>query len=100
MGMKHLPKRSGEYLCEIIMCRHELTSTTDDIEQTAVRLGCKLIGDVPAATAILNRFLQAAELVEITGRSFRLKNGGRTNDDEKKEEEHEKVGRIRFSSRR
>jgi DNA replication protein DnaC len=27
MGMKHLPKRSGEYLFEIIMRRHELKST-------------------------------------------------------------------------
>lgn len=44
----------------------------------------KLIGDVPAATAIPDRFPQAAEVVEITGRSFRLKNGGRANDDEKK----------------
>jgi DNA replication protein DnaC len=33
----------------------------------------KLIGDVPAATAILDRFLQDAELIEITGRSYRLR---------------------------
>ena len=31
----------------------------------------KLIGDVPAATAILDRFLQQAEVVEITGQSCR-----------------------------
>jgi DNA replication protein DnaC len=37
----------------------------------------KLIGDVPAATAILDRFLQAAELIEITGKSYRLSGGGR-----------------------
>jgi hypothetical protein len=37
----------------------------------------KLIGDVPAATAILDRFLQAAELIEITGQSYRLPGGGR-----------------------
>ena len=48
------------------------------------RQGVKFIGDVPAATAILDRFLQAAEVVEMTGRSFRLKNGGRSNDDQKK----------------
>ena len=36
---------------------------------------------MPAATAILDRFLQAAEVVEMTGRSFRLKNGGRSVDD-------------------
>ena len=38
----------------------------------------KLIGDVPAATAILDRFLQNAELIQITGRSYRLR--GRTAD--------------------
>ncbi len=27
MGMKHLPKKSGEFLFEIIMRRHELRST-------------------------------------------------------------------------
>ena len=33
----------------------------------------KLIGDVPTATAILDRFLHHAEIVTITGRSYRLK---------------------------
>lgn len=33
----------------------------------------KLIGDVPAATAILDRFLQSAEIIEFKGRSYRLK---------------------------
>lgn len=33
----------------------------------------KLIGDVPAATAILDRFLQHAELIQITGQSYRLR---------------------------
>ena len=32
----------------------------------------KLIGDVPAATAILDRFLQSAEIIEFTGRSYRM----------------------------
>ena len=30
-------------------------------------------GDVPAATAILDRFLQHAEIIHITGKSYRLK---------------------------
>ena len=34
----------------------------------------KLIGDVPAASAILGRFLQSAETMQINGRSYRLKN--------------------------
>jgi hypothetical protein len=33
----------------------------------------KLIGDVPAATAILDRFLHHAELITMTGRSYRLR---------------------------
>ena len=82
MGMKHLPKRSGEYLFEIIMRRHELKSTLMTSNRPLEDWG-KLIGDVPAATAILDRFLQAAEVVEMTGRSFRLRNGVRSNDDRK-----------------
>ena len=34
----------------------------------------KLIGDVPSATAILDRFLHHAEVIAITGRSYRLRN--------------------------
>lgn len=38
----------------------------------------KLIGDVPAATAILDRFLQHATIINITGKSYRLRHGGNT----------------------
>jgi DNA replication protein DnaC len=74
MGMKHLPKRSGEYLFEIIMRRHEVKSTLMTSNRPLEDWG-KLIGDVPAATAILDRFLQAAEILEITGKSYRLRGG-------------------------
>jgi DNA replication protein DnaC len=73
MGMKHLPKRSGEFLFEIIMRRHEVKSTLMTSNRPLEDWG-KLIGDVPAATAILDRFLQAADIIEITGRSYRLRN--------------------------
>jgi hypothetical protein len=33
----------------------------------------QLIGDVPSATAILDRILQHAEIIEITGKSYRLR---------------------------
>jgi DNA replication protein DnaC len=33
----------------------------------------KLIGDVPSATAILDRFLHHAEIINIKGKSYRLK---------------------------
>lgn len=75
MGMKQLPKRSGEYLFEIIMRRHENRSTIMTSNRPLEDWG-KLIGDVPSATAILDRFLQHAELITITGKSYRLKNKG------------------------
>ncbi len=47
MGMKQLPKRSGEYLFEIIMRRHELRSTMMTSNRPLDDWG-KLIGDVRA----------------------------------------------------
>jgi DNA replication protein DnaC len=72
MGLKQLPKRSGEYLFEIIMRRYEVRSTMMTSNRPLEDWG-KLIGDVPAATAILDRFLHHAEIMTITGRSYRLK---------------------------
>ena len=74
MGMKQLPKRSGEYLFEIIMRRYETRSTMMTSNRPLEDWG-KLIGDVPSATAILDRFLHHAEIVQITGRSYRLRHG-------------------------
>jgi len=72
MGMKQLPKRSGEYLFEIIMRRYENHSTIMTSNRPLEDWG-KLIGDVPSATAILDRFLHHAEVITITGKSYRLK---------------------------
>jgi DNA replication protein DnaC len=73
MGMKALPKRSGEYLFEIIMRRYETRSTMMTSNRPLTDWG-KLVGDVPSATAILDRFLHHAEIVTITGKSYRLRN--------------------------
>ena len=73
MGMKQLPKRSGEYLFEIIMRRHEIRSTMMTSNRPLEEWG-KLIGDVPSATAILDRFLHRSELIQITGKSYRMEN--------------------------
>ena len=70
-GMKQLPKRSGEYLFEIIMRRYETRSTMMTSNRPLEDWG-KIIGDVPAATAILDRFLHHAEVITITGKSYRL----------------------------
>jgi hypothetical protein len=72
MGMKQLPKRSGEWLLEITLRRHEVRSTL----MTSNRpLGdCwKLIGDASSATAILDRLLENSEVTQITGKSYRLR---------------------------
>jgi len=71
MGIKQMPKRSGEYLFEIIMRRYETKSTMMTSNRPLEDWG-KLIGDVPSATAILDRFLHHAEIITITGRSYRL----------------------------
>lgn len=81
MGMKQLPKRSGEYLFEIIMRRYETRSTIMTSNRPLEDWG-KLIGDVPSATAILDRFLHHAEIVQIAGKSYRLRQAGRTGKEE------------------
>lgn len=73
MGMKQLPKRSGEYLFEIIMRRYEARSTVMTSNRPLEDWG-KLLGDLPAATAILDRFLHHAQILTITGKSYRLRN--------------------------
>lgn len=72
MGMKRLPKQSGEYLLEIILRRHELRATIMTSNRPLEDWG-KLVGDVPSATAILDRFLHHAEVIDTTGRSYRLR---------------------------
>lgn len=72
MGIKQLPPKSGEYLFEIIMRRYELRSTLMTSNRPLEEWG-KLIGDVPAATAILDRFLHHANVIKIKGKSYRMK---------------------------
>jgi DNA replication protein DnaC len=71
MGMKQLPKRSGECLFEIVLRRYETRSTMMTSNRPLEDWG-KLLGDVPSATAILDRFLHHADIVQITGKSYRL----------------------------
>lgn len=54
------------------MRRHELRSTVMTSNRPFEEWG-KLIGDVPTATAILARMLHRAEIIQITGKSYRLK---------------------------
>jgi len=72
MGLKRIPPHSGEHLFEIIMRRHEVRSTIMTSNRPIEEWG-KLLGDVPAAGAILDRFLQHAQVITMAGRSYRLK---------------------------
>jgi len=73
MGIKQLPPKSGEYLFEIVMRRYEVKSTMMTSNRPLEEWG-KLLGDVPAATAILDRFLHHAQIVKIKGKSYRMRN--------------------------
>jgi DNA replication protein DnaC len=90
MGMKQLPRRSGECLFEVVMRRYETRSTMMTSNRPLEDWG-KLLGDVPSATAILDRFLHHAEIVRMTGRSYRLRHQPAT---EKKEVEDSKPAKA------
>jgi DNA replication protein DnaC len=85
MGLKVLPPKSGEVLLEIIMRRYETRSTFMTSNRPIEEWG-KLLNDVPAATAILDRFLHHAEIIQMKGRSYRLRHGGREVESESKTE--------------
>jgi DNA replication protein DnaC len=71
MGLKILPAKSGEILLEIIMRRYENRSTMMTSNRPIEEWG-KLLSDVPAAGAILDRLLHHAEIIPMNGRSYRL----------------------------
>ena len=71
LGLKILTQKSGEILLEIIMRRHENRSTMMTSNRPIEDWG-KLLSDVPAASAILDRLLHHAEIIPINGRSYRL----------------------------
>jgi hypothetical protein len=77
MGMKQLPRRSGECLFEVVMRRYETRSTMMTSNRPLEDWG-KLLGDVPSASAILDRFLHHAEIVRMEGRSYRLRHQSAT----------------------
>ena len=69
LGVGHLQLTSPA----CIKRRHQNRSTLMTSNRPIEEWG-QLLGDVPAATAILDRFLQQAEVIPITGRSYRLRN--------------------------
>ena len=70
--MKKLGASAAEDLLEIFVRRHETASTLITTNRPTQDWGV-FLGDVPAATAILDRFLAHAEIVQMTGKSYRLR---------------------------
>ena len=71
------------------MRRYELRSTIMTSNRPLEEWG-KLIGDLPTATAILDRLLHRAEIIQITGKSYRLKDRARKQEDRKEEDRKKK----------
>jgi DNA replication protein DnaC len=72
MGLKQLPRHSGEYLLEVIMRRYENRSTIMTSNRPLEEWG-KPLSDVPTAGAIIDRFLHHAQVITINGKSYRVK---------------------------
>ena len=71
-GMKKLGPNAAEDLLEIFVRRHEAASTLITTNRPTQDWGV-FLGDVAAATAILDRFLAHATIVQMTGKSYRLR---------------------------
>lgn len=70
-GMKKLGPSATEDLLEIFVRRHERASTLITTNRPTQDWG-QFLGDIPAATAILDRFLAHAEVIQMQGKSYRL----------------------------
>jgi DNA replication protein DnaC len=70
-GMKRLGPSAAEDLLEVFIRRHQKTSTVVTTNRPTQDWGA-FLGDVPAATAILDRFLAQAEIIHLQGKSYRL----------------------------
>ena len=70
-GMKRLGPTAAEDLLEVFVRRHERASTMVTTNRPTQDWGA-FLGDVPAATAILDRFLAQAEIIQMQGKSYRL----------------------------
>ena len=79
-GMKKLGSNAAEDLLEVFVRRHETASTLITTNRPTQDWGI-FLGDVPAATAILDRFLAHATIVQMTGKSYRLRQRTSTADD-------------------
>ena len=72
LGMRKLPPTAGEDLLEIVMRRHERTSTLLTSNRPVEDWG-KLLGDTAAVTALLDRLLHHAHVLTCGPRSWRTR---------------------------
>jgi len=70
-GMKRLGPTAAEDLLEVFVRRHEKASTMVTTNRPTQDWGT-FLGDIPAATAILDRFLAQADIVQMQGKSYRM----------------------------
>jgi DNA replication protein DnaC len=71
-GMKKLRAAAAEDLLEVFVRRHEMASTLITTNRPTHDWG-KFLEDVPATTAILDRFLSHIEILQMRGKSYRLR---------------------------
>ena len=85
-GMRKLGPTAAEDLLEVFIRRHEKASTVITTNRPPEDWG-QFLGDVPATTAILDRFLQHADILRMQGKSYRLRQrGGRSAGSDKAED--------------
>jgi DNA replication protein DnaC len=77
LGLRQLPKNAAEDLLEIVMRRYERTSTVFTSNR-AVDEWAKLLGDTTATSALLDRLLHHAHVVQCGPRSYRMLRKNRT----------------------
>ena len=71
LGMRKLGPNAAEDLLEVFVRRHEKASTLISTNRPTEDWG-QFLGDVPATTAILDRFLEHAEILRLQGKSYRM----------------------------
>jgi DNA replication protein DnaC len=75
VGMRKLPATAAEDLLELVMRRYERASTLITSNRPVDDWG-KLLGDVPAVSAMLDRLLHHAHVLKCGPRSWRTKHAG------------------------
>jgi DNA replication protein DnaC len=87
-GMRKLGPNAAEDLLEVFVRRHEKASTLITTNRPTEDWGL-FLGDIPATTAILDRFLEHAEVLQMNGKSYRLRGRAAARGREEKQDEQD-----------